>query len=107
MTSRSIIELSPGNRFQKFPAAVSLAFRRKTMKRLKQLSMAVAVSLMLAMSAVAGEIEIPVAPPQPGSSSAAAPSENEIPGIIHTPGAPSGSAAEVALNLLLSAMSVF
>jgi hypothetical protein len=78
------------------------------MKQLKQLGMAAVATVMLIIPAFAGEIGIPApAPPPPGSSSTATPGDIEIGGEVHTPGAPSDSAAEVALNFLLSAMSVF
>ena len=84
------------------------------MKKLKQLSMAVLLTLILAMSALAGEIGMPVAPPPPpDSASATTPGQMETPGEIPIPGATQGpgvasySATEVALDLLRSVLSVF
>lgn len=76
------------------------------MKRLKQLSMAVVLTLMFALSAFAGDIQIPApAPPPPGASSEMAPGEIHIG--VNSPAAPGDSVTEVALNILQSLLSVF
>ena len=77
------------------------------MRRLRQLSMAVVLTLMLGTYALAGIIgSMPEPPPEPPSATA--------PGIIDTP--PSGAqpvaaatdpVVDVALNLLQSVLSLF
>ena len=78
------------------------------MKKLKQLNLAVVVSLVLSVSALAGEIEIGKSstPPPPAPSSATTPGEIWIPGEIQI-GAPSDPITEVALNLLQTVLSIF
>ena len=76
------------------------------MKKLERLSMAVALTIMLAGSALAGDIDIP-APPPPPSASATTPGDIETPRETQNPNVLSDSATEAALNLLQSMLSVF
>lgn len=75
------------------------------MRKLRQLSMAVVLTLMLANAAFAGTIGTgPEPPPEPPSATA--------PGIIDTPPsdaqpAPTDPVVDIALNLLQSLLSVF
>ena len=75
------------------------------MKKLERLSMAVALTIMLAGSAFAGDIYIPAPPPD--SSSATMPGDIETPRETQNPNVLSDSATEAALNLLQSMLSVF
>jgi hypothetical protein len=82
------------------------------MKKLKQLSLATALTFMLATGAFAGTIDTPaVQPPPPpppdSSSSVATPGDMETPGVTQGPGLASDSVTEVALSLLQSVLSVF
>lgn len=80
------------------------------MKKLKQLSMAVVVTLMLGVPAFAGEIEIgkTSSPPPPAdSSSTTTPGEIQIPGNTGAPTASSDSMTELAMNLLQTVLSIF
>ena len=78
------------------------------MKRLKLLSIASALTFMLATSALAGDIWIPGPPPPPPDPSASAASVDvATPGDIHLPGAPSNSVTDTALNLLQTLLTVF
>ena len=78
------------------------------MRKLKQISLAVAIMLALSTGAMAGIIECPPAPtppPQPSASAIA-------PETIETPSAqsvtmPSNPVVDVALNLLQSALTLF
>jgi hypothetical protein len=77
------------------------------MRRLRQLSMAVLLTLMLGTSALAGTIDTPPAPaPEPPSATAT--------GIIECPpsdaqpvAAPTDPVVDIVLNLLQSALSLF
>ena len=91
------------------PAANNFTFQEKTMKTLKQFSMTTLLIVMLTGLAFGGEIEIgkPSPPPPPSSSTVTAPGEIHIPGDIGIPGAQSDSVPEIALNLLLGALSLF
>jgi len=79
------------------------------MKKLKQLSLATALTFMLKTGAFAGTIDTPAVPPPPpdSSSSMATPGDIEIPGVTQNPGLASDSVTEVALGLLQSVLSVF
>jgi hypothetical protein len=82
------------------------------MKKLKQLTSAVALILVFTVTAFAGIIETPAVPPPPppppeSSSSVAAPGGMETPGVTQGPGLASDSVTEVALSLLQSVLSVF
>ncbi len=81
------------------------------MKKLKQLSLATALTFMLAKCAFGGIIDTPAVPPPPppdsSSSSIAAPGDMETPGVTQGPGLASDSVTEVALSLLQSVLSVF
>ena len=80
------------------------------MKKLKQLTSAVALILVFTVTAFAGIIETPVVPPPPppdSSSSIATPGDMETPGVTQGPGLASDSVTEVALSLLQSVLSVF
>ena len=79
------------------------------MKRLKQVCMAVVLTLLLSVLAIAGDIQIgaPSPPPNSATSSATNPGDIQIPGEIEIPGAPSDPITEVALNLLQTVLSIF
>ncbi len=81
------------------------------MKKLKQLTSAVALILVFTVTAFAGIIETPAVPPPPpppdSSSSIATPGDMETPGVTQGPGLASDSVTEVALSLLQSVLSVF
>ena len=79
------------------------------MKKLKQLSMAIAFTLMLATCTFAGIIDCPAVPPAPppASSSAPEPGTMDCPKATTEPGAASSSVTEITLNLLQSLLSVF
>jgi len=80
------------------------------MKKLKQLSLATALTLMLVTGALAGTIDTPAVPPPPppdSSSSIATPGDMDTPGVTQGPGLASDSVTEVALSLLQSVLSVF
>src|ERR1700730_3770240 len=75
-------------------ATNNLALQEKTMKTLKQVCMAAALTLLLGLSAFAGDIQIgaPSPPPPPvasSSSATTAPGDIHIPGYIGTPAVPS------------------
>ncbi len=75
------------------------------MRRLQQLSMAAVLTLMLATGALAGIMETPPSPAAPPATATGtvetAPSDQQASAV------PSESVAEVALNLLQSALSMF
>ena len=84
-------------------------FQEKPMRRLRQLSMALLLALMVSAPALAGIIGGPPAPAPPPE-----PSSMTAPGIIDTP--PSGAQSvalatdpviDIALNLLRGALSLF
>ena len=80
------------------------------MKKLKQLSLATALTFILASYAFGGIIDCPAVPPPPppdSSSSIATPGDMETPGVTQGPGLASDSVTEVALSLLQSVLSVF
>jgi hypothetical protein len=81
------------------------------MKKLKQLSLATALTFMLATGAFAGTIDTPAVqpPPPPDSSSATTSGTIDCPAVGETqgPGLASDSVTEVALSLLQSVLSVF
>ena len=83
------------------------------MKKLKQLTSAVALILVFTLTAFAGIIETPVVspppPPPPDSSSATTSGiiDTPGPGVTQGPGLASDSVTEVALSLLQSVLSVF
>ena len=80
------------------------------MKKLKQLSLATALTFMLATYAFGGIIDtpaVPPPPPPPDSSSAMAPGIIDTPRATQGPGLASDSVTEVALSLLQSVLSVF
>ena len=81
------------------------------MKTLKQVGMAAALTLLLGLSAFAGDIQIgaPAPPPPPPASSSATttPSDKGIPRPMGTPVAPSDSMTAVALNLLQTVLAIF
>ena len=81
------------------------------MKKLKQLSLATALTFMLATYAFGGIIDTPAVPPPPppppDSSSSMVPGDMETPGVTQGPGLASDSVTEVALSLLQSVLSVF
>jgi hypothetical protein len=83
------------------------------MKTLRQLCIALAFTLALTLPAFAGEISTTVAPPQPAQT-AAAPAGGEIStGITgqeetgSSEATATGSATEIALNLLQSVLALF
>ncbi len=76
------------------------------MRRLQQLSVAAVLTLMLTTGALAGIMETPPAPEAPpatatGTVETAAPSDQQASAV------PRESVAEVALNLLQTALSMF
>ncbi len=75
------------------------------MRRLQQLSMVAVLTLMLATGALAGIMETPPAPEAPPAAATVTietpPSDQQASAV------PSESLAEVALNLLQSALSMF
>ena len=76
------------------------------MEKLKHLTSALVLTLLLAVSSFGGIIECPAPPPPPAAPST--PGDIWIPGDGHTPGSPSDSATIIAaLNLLQSLLSVF
>jgi len=79
------------------------------MKTLKHLSAAGLLTVFLALSAHAGEIQLGWAPPPPAPPPAAAPATE--PGDIYIPGTTQGfagpTATEIALNLLQELLLVF
>ena len=80
------------------------------MKKLRQLSLATALTFMVATGALAGTIDTPAVPPPPppdSSSSVATHGDMETPGVTQGPGLASDSVTEVALSLLQSVLSVF
>jgi hypothetical protein len=82
------------------------------MKKLKQLSLATALTFMLATGAFAGTIDCPAAPPPPppppdSSSTTSGIIDTPAPGVTQGPGLASDSVTEVALSLLQSVLSVF
>ena len=79
------------------------------MRRLRQLSMAVVLTLMLGTYALAGIIECPPAPaPPPEPPSATAPGITDTPPSGEQPvAAPTDPVVDVALNLLQSVLSLF
>ena len=78
------------------------------MRKLKQFSMAVVLTLGLTACAFAGDIWIPTPPPpNSATSSATNPGDIQIPGEIEIPGAPSDPITEVALNQLQTVLSIF
>lgn len=78
------------------------------MKKLKNLSVAVFLMLMLCMSAYAGEIGIGKAPPPPpDSSSTSVTSEIQVGGDVHMQSSLSDSIGDIALNLLQTVLLVF
>ena len=76
------------------------------MRRLQQLSMAAVLTLTLATGALAGIMETPPAPEAPPATATLTvetpPSDQQAASAV-----PSESVAEVALNLLQSALSMF
>ena len=81
------------------------------MKTLKQVCMAAALTLLLGLSAFAGDIQIgaPSPPPPPvasSSSATTAPGDIHIPGYIGTPAGPSDPVTAVALSLLQTVLSI-
>jgi hypothetical protein len=81
-------------------------------KKLKQLSLATTLTLVLATGAFAGIMGTPDAPPAPppGSSSVATTPgtiDTPTPGVTQGPGLASDPVTEVALSLLQSVLSVF
>lgn len=79
------------------------------MRTFKKVCFAVALSLLLALSAFAGQIETPKAPTLPTSSSATIQGEisTTVDGQIETGNNAAGaSATEIALNLLQSVLSL-
>jgi hypothetical protein len=76
------------------------------MRRLQQLSMAAVLTLILATGALAGIMETPPAPEAPPATATGTvetvPSDQQA-----ASAGPSQSVAEVALNLLQSALSMF
>jgi hypothetical protein len=94
-----MLSSSPGNSGQ------TIAFQEKTMRRLQQLSIAAVLTLTLATGALAGIME---SPPAPQALPATATGTIETPPSDRQDSAvPSESVAEVALNLLQSALSMF
>jgi hypothetical protein len=85
------------------PAANNITFQEKTMKKLQRLCVAGTFTLLLTMSALAGDIQTPgkTQPPPPPESSIPAP------GDIQTGNEIQNSVAEIALNLLQTMLSVF
>jgi hypothetical protein len=79
------------------------------MEKLTKLTIVVVLTLMLATSALAGDIGIPVVPPPPPAASSVltTPGEMQIPGNTGTPTASSDSMTELALNLLQTVLSIF
>lgn len=79
------------------------------MERLQQLNIAVVLSLLFSVATFAGEIGMPKAPPPPGSCSTTAPGDIWIDASVATqgPALVSDSVEGMALNLLLSILSVF
>jgi hypothetical protein len=74
------------------------------MKRLQQLSIAVALTLMLSVSTLAGEIGMPKVPPPPSSSSETTPGQIETPGYMYIDFGSSDSVGLTALSLLQGAL---
>lgn len=76
------------------------------MKTLKHFALSLALILIFAVSALAGDIYIPAPPPPPPD-----PSSMTTPGVIDTPAkaseTPTDSAALAALNLLQTLLTVF
>lgn len=89
-----------------FQGEYQKTFREKTMRRFRQLSMAVVLALMLANGAFAGSIGCPPEPP-PEPPSATAPGTVETPPGDSQPVAPATDpVVDVALNLLQAALSL-
>ena len=76
------------------------------MKRLKQFNLTLSLTLVLAVSVIAGEIQTgavnPPPPPQARSSSTEVTEPTTIPGNIHTGILPNDLSTEILLYLLLS-----
>ena len=78
------------------------------MTTLRYLTSSLALILILAVSAIAGDIYIPAPPPPPSSScSAVAAKDTATPGDIYVGKANSDSVADAALNLLQAFLTVF
>lgn len=79
------------------------------MKNLQQLCAAFVLTLTLVLSAFAGEMSTGIATPSPFTSQATAQGEmsTTVAGQIDTGVASADSAAEIALNLLQSVLSLF
>ena len=75
------------------------------MRRLQQLSMAALLTLILATGALAGIMETPPAPAAPPATAAG--TIETVPSDQQASAVPSELVAEVALNLLQSALSMF
>jgi hypothetical protein len=76
------------------------------MKKVKHLTSALVLILVLTVSSFGGIIECP-APPPPPPAAPSTPGDIGMPGDGHNPGSPSDSATVAALNFLQSLLSVF
>jgi hypothetical protein len=78
------------------------------MKKVKHLTSALVLILVLTLPSFGGIIDCPAPPPPPPAASLATePGIRDTPGDIHLPGSPSDSATVAALNLLQRLLSVF